>query len=467
MKCTIYFCLVLGATLASGCAGPLDKRWDDPLYRSIQDQYTDHDRQNAGIQNSDSSAPLFSMSTLDSLSVEDAIRLAIDHHPDLRAAGYRVDAASGRVLQSGLYPNPSFNFGAEALGASDGSGGETVYTIEQEIVLGGKLKRARELARSGQLLARNEFIAEEFAVATRVSQAYFAAIAAQERLANREELVVLASQLLEAATSKVEAGSATVPDQLRAEVAYEQSTMELETARFEAQATRQTLASTIGLDESLELPFASPLNRLPHMPPHEKILSATLESNTRVLLARLATTQARQAHMLAKARGVPNLVASVGPRYSDIDGETTLDVGLGMQIPLFDRNQGEIQATLAERLSASAQLEAVQLELQAEVSQAWAMYESAYAAANRYQNRLLPMAEQTLDLTRQAYNSGKADYLRLLDAQQIMVESKIAYTNTLEQLHDAAAMLNELSQTNTPWRSPRIEDQPQVEVNQE
>ncbi len=466
MNTKFWLLSAAGITLISGCAGPLDQRWDDPVYRSLQDRYTEYDRQLADSSELGHTHSTFDLDALDGLSVEDAIRLAIDHSPQLRAAGYQIDAASGRVLQAGLYPNPSLSFGAEALGSDAGSGGETTYVIEQEIVLGGKLQRARDVAESDRLAARAEFIAEEFAVAARVSQAYYAGVSAQERLAKREELAALASQLLEAAAAQVDAGSATEPDRLRAEVVHEQAQIELDAARFEASAAKQTLASVIGIDGQIDLPLISSVDRLPELPSREELMAATIEANSRMSLARIAIVRARQAHKLAKAEGVPNLVASIGPRYSDIDGESTMDAGLSLEIPIFDRNQGEIQATLAERLSASAQLRSVQLDLLAEVSDAWAAYQSTYSAADRYRNQLLPKAERTLDMTRQAYQSGKADYLRLLDAQQVVVESRIAYVNTLQQLHIAAALLNELSQTNASWRNPRNEDQPQAEVNQ-
>ncbi len=467
MNMKLWVLPAVGAVMASGCAGPLDQRWDDPVYQSIQDRFTEHDRRIADLNGEDLPAPVFDMESLDGLSVEDAVRVAINNSPQLSAAGYRVDAASGRVLQAGLYPNPTFSFGGEAIGSDAGSGGETVYVVEQEIVLGGKLSKARDVAESDRLAARAEFIAQEYAVASSVTQAYFAAVAAHERLVKREELAVLASQLLDAASARVEAGSATRPDQLRAEVVYEQAQIELDGALLEARASRRALASAIGIEGVVGLPLTSSVDHLPMVPGLEELEAATLEANSRMSLARIAVERAKRSHALARSQATPNLVASVGPRYSDVDNESTIDLGLAIEIPLFDRNQGEIRASLAERLSASAQLRSVQLELLAEVSQAWAVYRSASSAADRYRSQLLPKAEKTLDLTRQAYQSGKADYLRLLDAQQVVVESRIAYVNTLQQLHSAAALLNELSQTNAPWRNPRDEDQSQAEVNEE
>lgn len=447
---------LVGCLLVGGCAGPLDRPWDDPKLNDIQARLRQSDAQLARLRpeagNAEQTAASFK--GLAELSVDDAIRVAIGNSPSLRRAGYAVDAAAGRVTQAGLYPNPSFVFDAEGLGSDAGSGGETIYRVEQAIVLGGKVDKAKGVAEADRSAAQAALVAEEFAVASRVTRAYFAAVAARERYENRRQLIDLSDRLLAAATAQVEAGAATEPDQLRAEVVREQAQIALESARLDHDATRRALGAAMGLATPVELPLSSGSDALPDLPDQEAILTAALVANSRIELATLAIERAQRAHALAKAEAVPNLVASVGPRYSDPDDEVTVDVGVGIEIPLFDRNQGNIRAALAERLSSAAALREAQLELIAEVSDAYAAYEAARIAVARYSERLIPKAERTLDLTRQAYERGKSDYLRLLDAQQVVIESRIAYVDALQRLHEAAALLRELAQTDAPWREP-------------
>ena len=454
----VGLCFTLGA-----CASPMDRTWDQPTYRVIQDRYAETDRASTESQ-AQTVGPDTGIETLDELSIDDAIRVAILNNPRLRSAGYQVDVAGGRVTQAGLYPNPSFVLDAEALGSDGGEGGETSYRLEQEIVLGGKLGRARDVADADRLAAQAVFVGEEFAVASRVTRAYFGVVAARERLARRQDLIDLADQLLQAATAQVDAGAATTPDRLRAEVVREQAQIEFEAARLDIETTRRILASAMGLGQAVTLPLATDVDLLPQFPTQEELAVAVLEANSRMAVARIAVERARRAHLLAKAEAVPNMFASVGPRYSDPDNDTTLDLGVGIEIPLFDRNQGGIRAAVSERLSSAAELRGVQLELLTQVSQAWSAYEAARIATTRYREQLLPKANLTLDLTRQAYERGKGDFLRLLDAQQVVVESQIAYVDALQRLHEAAALVRELAQTDAPWREARPEDEDEEEV---
>ncbi|MDQ7014573.1 MAG: TolC family protein [Planctomycetota bacterium] len=453
---SIFGVAIAASALAAGCSSPLSQSWDDPVSRSIRARFQAADLQRAaGAVPPDN--PAIEIESLGSLSVDDAIRIGIANTPGLRRAGYRVDIAAGRVLQAGLYPNPSFAFDAEGLGADAGAGGETIYRVEQEIVLGGKLGKARAVAEADRLAAQAGFVAEEFDVAARVSNAYFAAVAARERQQSRQEMLDLSRRLFEAVSAQVEAGSATEADRLRAEVVREQAEIEFETARLDATTARRLLGTVIGMEGPVTLALSTPPDELPSFPDRDSILAMALETNSRVSLAKIAIERAGRAHELAKAEAVPNLIASIGPRFSDIDNETTLDIGLGVEIPLFDRNQGNIHAALAERLSSAAQLREVQLQLIGEVGEAWAAYESARLTIGRYREQLLPKADRTLDLTRQAYERGKVGYLRLLDAQQVVIESNIAYINALARLQRSAALLRQLAQTEAPWRDAAAE----------
>src|SRR5690606_31526514 len=139
----------------------------------------------------------------------------------------------------------SLSFSGESIGADSGSGGETAYVIEQEIVFGGKLQRARDLARSDQDAAQAEFVAQEFAIATKVSDAYYKALSAREQLTNRQELAAISTQLLGSVNARVDAGSATETDRVRSEVVNEQAQMDQEAAQYQLESALRSLASAI------------------------------------------------------------------------------------------------------------------------------------------------------------------------------------------------------------------------------
>lgn len=435
----------------AGCANPSLFEWEDPLYRRTVEK-AESERADAAPPSPMVGGPSMLLPHDGAMSVDDAIRFAILNHPELRRLAYQVRAAAARESQARLYPNPSFVFEAEALGSDAGSAGETAYLIEQEFITAGKRAKAGAVAESDRIEAQSAFRAHEFAVATLVRRRFVQAVAAERRYELQSRLTDLSRQLLETANARVDAGAATEPDRLRAEVVAEQASMDLAAADSARNAARASLAAAMGLEQSIQGDLVNVLQAPLDMPDRERVIELTLERNQRVDQARNAIERAERAHTLAKASATPNIVAAIGPRYSDPDDETTLDVGASIEIPIIDRNQGEIAATLAERIAAGAALGSTKLELIAAVSDAWSAFATAQATIRAYETSLLPKAERNLALTREAYEAGKVDYLRLLDAQQSFVRSETSYVDALETLHETAAILDGLMQLNAPWR---------------
>ena len=443
-----FLCNVGLLAALTGCAPQAGRVWDDPLYTRLIDNYQEIDLHVAPGDANDRRVPRAQrpLPETEALSLGDAIAIAVANHPRLRAAAYVVRAAQGREVQARLGPNPGFGVEAEALGASEGKGGETAYVLRQEFITAGKLDKAGRVAHADQLVSRAAFNATKHELIGEVKQAFYAVLAAERRVAARRELADLGAQLLQAAEARVDAGAAIEPDRLRAQVAHEQARLALRTADADLQAARGTLAVAMGLDAPLAIPLAGDLESFLAYPSKDEVLQRVLAWNSRLQAARHSRERARRAHELAKAEAWPNVTAFAGPRFSDIDGESTLDAGVELEIPLINRNQGAIAAALAERLRAGAILGQTQLELIEATSQAWIAYDTARVAAETYREVLLPMARRTLQLTEQAYRSGKFDYLRLLDAQQVFVETNVIYLDAVLAVQQAAAALESLMQ---------------------
>jgi cobalt-zinc-cadmium efflux system outer membrane protein len=81
------------------------------------------------------------------LTLTDLIRLTLDRNPRLSQAAFAIDAARGRAVQAGLYPNPTVRVSDEELGDRTGPGGIlTAPAMSQEIVTGNKLGLSRAAA---------------------------------------------------------------------------------------------------------------------------------------------------------------------------------------------------------------------------------------------------------------------------------------------------------------------------------
>jgi cobalt-zinc-cadmium efflux system outer membrane protein len=148
---------------------------------------------------------------------------------------------------------------------------------------------------------------------------------------------------------------------------------------------------------------------------------------------------------LEKAKGVPDVTVGGGVRRFEETDDSAFVMGLGVPIPLFDRNQGGIQEAVAELGKSRRQYEAAQVRILAALSEASNALAAAYDEVTILRNDVLPKAEQAFAAARQGYEQGKFDYLYVLDAQRTLFGTQAQYIDSVEAYHKARADVRRLT----------------------
>jgi cobalt-zinc-cadmium efflux system outer membrane protein len=117
-----------------------------------------------------------------------------------------------------------------------------------------------------------------------------------------------------------------------------------------------------------------------------------------------------------------------------------LSGGMMVMVPLWNRNQGEIAAAEAQRVAATARLEAAQLSAQAEVASAKTHAAEARKAADVIAAGV-GLARKNLDVLRQMYELGRSTLPDVLAEQRRYLEMENAYTAVLREAFEARTSL--------------------------
>jgi cobalt-zinc-cadmium efflux system outer membrane protein len=148
------------------------------------------------------------------LGLGDLEQMALRSNPTLAQAAANIDAARGRTLQAGLYPNPTVGYNAEQLGLRGrAAGGEqNGLFIDQTFVTAGKLRLNR--ARSAQEASQLEWQAQaqQYRVLNGVRSRYYQLLALQRLLEVQTELHQLAADAVTTTEELVNVGAANKPD---------------------------------------------------------------------------------------------------------------------------------------------------------------------------------------------------------------------------------------------------------------
>ena len=114
--------------------------------------------------------------------------------------------------------------------------------------------------------------------------------------------------------------------------------------------------------------------------------------------------------------------------------ETAAVVGIRIPLPIFDRNQGNIQAAKERLGSARADGRATESELRSRIARLSSDLRAARSRASEFNSRTVRAARQGLDDTREAYNSGKASLLEVLDARKTLFKVERGQTRAQADL---------------------------------
>src|SRR5262249_21328951 len=182
-------------------------------------------------------------------TLDRALETARKDNPTLRQAEAGIRAARARAQQEGLYPNPTIGYSGDEIRGGQSGGGKQGFFVEQTIVTGGKLSRAREIFRKETQLAEIEAEEQKIRVETAVKIAFYRVLAAQELADARADLARIALESLEAERRLQNTGQADETEVLTAELETRRLKLAARTMENTLREEWRALASVLGQPE--------------------------------------------------------------------------------------------------------------------------------------------------------------------------------------------------------------------------
>jgi cobalt-zinc-cadmium efflux system outer membrane protein len=331
-------------------------------------------------------------------------QIALSNNPTLAQAAAEIHAAAGRKLQGGLYPNPTVGYQGEQIRGGSQGGGEQGFFVSQDIVLGGKLGLNRRVFDQEKKQAEAEAEEQRLRVINGVRMFYYQALAAQEMLDLRHKLSKLAEDAVQTSHQLGNVGQADQPDVLQAEVEGEQAELAVVAAEQSQLRAWRALAATVGKPQMPLTHLAGNLEDLPEDSP-DQWLQAIVQESPAVKIAELGVLKAEASLARAKREPIPDLQLRGGLQQNrELDATTNRPIGLqgfaevGVQIPIFNRNQGNVQASRADAERAQREVQRVQLVLRERAAALLQNYATSRATVEKYRNRMIPRAQKAYGL---------------------------------------------------------------------
>ena len=411
-------------------------------------------------------APLIELAELE--------RLAFENNPTLAQAAAEIRTGEARRHQSGLYPNPMAGYTGEEIRGGSPGGGQHGFFVSQTLVIGGKLGLNREIA--GHDIRISELEAEEqrLRVQNAVKLGFYRVLAAQEMLDLERDLLSIAEDKLRTERELRNVGQADDAEILQVEVEHQHREMTVAIRRSALRQAWRSLAAIVGVPDLPARTAAGNLEDIPAELDEARVLERLTGESPAILIAKEVVSRSRTELTRAEREPIPNLELRGGLQNNrEILESTGARVGLqgflevGVPLPLFNRNQGNVAAAEAQLQRSEREVERVALVLRERASSHFEVYETSRIMVERYRGELLPRARRAYELRLQGHGLMLASYPQVLEAQTRLFELQAEYVSALETQWMNAIALSGLLLTDgleAPAR-PGDVDMPVREIN--
>lgn len=373
--------------------------------------------------------------------LDDAQQIARQKNPTLRQAEFGIRAAKAREQQAGLLPNPTVGYSGDEIRGGETGGGKQGFFVEQRIVTGGKLSKSKAVFTKETALAEIEAEEQKIRVETAIRMAFYRVLAAQELTDARAQLAQIAEAAAETARQLGNTGQQDETEILDAEVQAHRLRL---AARMQENTLREewrALAAAMG-DPAMERQTV--VGDLEHGWPEladQEILDAIARNSPAVRIADATAARNSAEVIRAQKEAMPDLRLRGGLLYNNEPiGTTSRTTGwegtaeIGVEIPIFNRNQGNVAAARAESDRAEEEKRRIALTLRERAASVLDQYSNARLMVEQYAQEILPRAKKAYELMEQRHSEMLASLPRVLETQGRLYELHSEYVGALESL---------------------------------
>jgi cobalt-zinc-cadmium efflux system outer membrane protein len=232
-----------------------------------------------------------------------------------------------------------------------------------------------------------------------------------------------------------------------------------ETEILEAEAEEQRMEIAVGIAEQMlrrEWTMLVSVIGVPSLPSggvagridadllpldQDQLLASLLAESPAIRSAQAGVERAEASLHRAKREPIPDLIVQGGLQQNleSLDASQNRRVGLqgfaevGVQLHLWDRNQGAVAAEGAGVEAAREEVRRVELELRNRFAMYGEDYASSRLIADKYRVEILPRLERAYKLMVEQYGLMTASFIRVLILERMLYENETAYVDALER----------------------------------
>jgi cobalt-zinc-cadmium efflux system outer membrane protein len=370
------------------------------------------------------------------ITISDAVSIFLQQNLQLVAARYDIATSDAEKLTARLRPNPEISVGFSDVPLEftpDFVKPQTFsYNISQTFELGGKRQKRIDVANADSEVARAQFQIVLWQLTNDLKKKFYAVLLADSLVKLAEENQKTFAESIKNTTEAFRLGEISGLDLQRLEVEKFKFDTDVANSEKDYQLAVRDLRVTLGGDyRATDIEAAGTID---YYQPYEFSLTdlrdKALAARPDLKAAQLSERAAEASIRLQDAQRIPDVTIGAGVEQVP-QGGSTYNFGVGIPLPIHDRNQGERAKALIQKMKAQNDQQLITNQVLSDVDKALVAFEIQKRRVELYRSGVLTKVDDIQRLTEFSLKAGESSTLELLDAIRTRRETLAGFYQTL------------------------------------
>ena len=391
------------------------------------------------------------------IPIEEAIRLALQHNHALQAARTTILQNQALETAANLHPNPVLSWDAQFLPIFQPSKFSNDYIDNQAqfdmglgytFEIGKKRQHRLQAAKDVTAASRSTVADNERQLVFNVSQQFVAAVLAQSTIDFTEQDLDSFQKTVDLSELRYKAGAMSEGDLLKIKLQMLQFQNDLFAAKLGKVQALASLRQFLGYESAPDnYDVEGELDYQPVRAGVDDLKALALRTRPDLQAAQKNLSAARSAELLAEADRKRDL--GVTFNYSHVAATNTGAFFFNIQLPIFDRNQGEVARTRFVITQSQELASETAQQVLTDVLDAYQSLRTSEQIVQLYQGGYVDQAKKSRDISEYAYKRGAASLLDYLDSERTYRANQLAYRQALAAYMTALEQMRQAVGTRT------------------
>jgi outer membrane protein, heavy metal efflux system len=385
------------------------------------------------------------------ISLDQAIDLALAHNHSLKATRTLILQNQAQEITANLRPNPTFGIDSQFIPIftpQDFSTDDLNLTQQFDVGIsylferGKKRQHRLQAARDQTAVTTAQVTDAERTLVFNVGQQFISVLLAESTLQLAMQDLKSFQDTADIAEAQLKAGAISEGDYLKIKLQLLQFETDVSSARLAKTQALVGLRQMMGYDAApADYDVLGDLSYQPLKAGRDDLQAKALQLRPDFQAAKLGVTAAESQIGLAKANGKVDVTGTYD--FTHTTGQNSASIFASFDLPIFNRNQGEIARTRYALTQAQEQELSASDTVLSDVLTAYEAVKSNEEIVQLYTSGYLKQAQDSRDISEYAYKRGAASLLDFLDAERSYRATQLAYRQALSSYMTAIEQLKQ------------------------